>query len=303
MSAVTAIWMVPPLNGPVMSDKLTKSLLSACRHLLRPLVRILVRHGVLYSDFADSVRGAYIDVAISDLASARELSNARIGILTGVGEREVKRIRDADARAEPEVGIHQIARVLQGWCQDVDFLGPYGIPLEVPFADDPLSFEQLVARYAPGAPANALLEELVRAEAAVRTDDGYVRLVNRTYLPSPLDNLGLERLGNVVGYFIDTVDFNLQKRKQGEGRFERYAITMEGISPEDCLEFNELIREKGQHFLEIVDDWLGEHEIKGGNKLPASKSIHAGVGVFHFIENSSPTSEATFGPQPDAASS
>lgn len=124
----------------------------------------------------------------------------------------------------------------------------------------------------------------MRVQAALETDDGYVRLLNRTYLPTPLDPVGLERLGNVVNYFIDTVDFNLQKKKQGEGRFERYAITMEGLSPRDFEAFDALIREKGQELLEILDDWLGQHEIKGGHRLPDNASIKTGIGIFHFIE-------------------
>jgi hypothetical protein len=89
-----------------------------------------------------------------------------------------------------------------------------------------------------------------------------------------------------VNYFIDTVDFNLQKKRQGEGRFERYAITMEGLSSRDFEAFDALVREKGQELLEILDDWLGQHEINGGHKLPPKESIRTGVGIFHFIENS-----------------
>jgi hypothetical protein len=305
MSAATAFLAVPPYGVPVvMTDKVTKPLLAACRHLLQPLVRILIRNGVLYRDFADSVRGAYIDIATMDLSPAeRELSSTRIGILTGVAARDVQRIRDEDRSIAPEVELHQVARVLQGWCQDQDFLGPYGIPLEVPFTDDPLSFEELVTRYGTGAPARALLDELIRAHAALQTEDGYVRLLNRSYLPSPLDRLSLQRLGDAVGYFIETVDFNLQKKKHGEGRFERYAITMQGISPEDHAEFDAFLRAKAEDFLVTIDDWLGEHEIKNGSALPPSQVIREGVGVFHFIENSPRKADVSFTSQPDAANS
>ncbi len=216
----------------------------------------------------------------------RPQTDSRIAILTGLNKHDVTRIRKADEEGDDAVGLNRIARVLQGWSQDPEYLGPYGLPLEVPFAGETISFEDLVRRYAGDAPPRALLEELVRVEAALETDDGYVRLLNRTYLPSPLDPVGLERLGNVVNYFIDTVDFNLQKKRQGEGRFERYAITMEGLSPHDFEAFDALIREKGQELLEILDDWLGQHEIKGGHKLPDTASIKTGIGIFHFIEKS-----------------
>jgi hypothetical protein len=295
MSAALAIWTATPSHGLGMSENVKKSLLAACRHLLHPLVRILLRHGVSYGEFADSVRGAYIDIAAAELVPpGRPQTDARLGILTGLSMREVHRIRAADANDDSEVGLNRIARVLQGWSQDPEYLGPYGLPLEVPFAGDRISFEELVEKYAGGVPPRALLEELVRVNAALETDDGYVRLLNRTYLPTPLDPVGLERLGNVVNYFIDTVDFNLQKKKQGEGRFERYAITMEGLTPFDFVAFDALVREKGQEFLEILDDWLGQHEIKGGHRLPPSESIRTGVGIFHFIEKSPITNDDSF---------
>lgn len=268
-----------------MSENVKKPLLAACRHLLHPLVRILLRHGVSYGEFADSVRGAYIDIAKAELIpQGRPQSDSRLGILTGISKEEVHRVRALDDQNDSEVGLNRIARVLQGWCQDPEYLGPYGLPLEIPLEGDGVSFEQLVKTYADDASTRALLDELLRVNAAHETDDGYVRLLNRAYLPSPLDPVGLERLGNVVNYFIDTVDFNLQKKKQGEGRFERYAITMEGLSAGKFAAFDELIREKGQELLEILDDWLGQNEIKGGHKLPPADSIRTGVGIFHFVE-------------------
>jgi hypothetical protein len=293
MTAALSIWSAPPEYGLRMSENVKKSLLAACRHLLHPLIRILLRHGVSYGEFSDAVRGAYIDIAQNELVPPdRPQTEARIAILTGIQKREVARIRALDGELDEGVGLNQIARVLQGWSQDPQYLGPYGLPLEVPFAGETISFEELVRRYASDVPARALLEELIRVKAALETDDGYVRMLNRTYLPSPLDPLGLERLGNVVNYFIDTVDFNLQKKRQGEGRFERYAITMEGLSPQLFREFDALVREKGQELLEILDDWLGQHETKGGSKLPPSASMKTGVGIFHFIEKTpSPANE------------
>ena len=292
MSAALAIWNVQAEYGLGMSENVKKPLLAACRHLLHPLVRILLRHGVSYGEFSDSVRGAYIDIAKAELIPpGRPHSDARLAILTGISKEEVHRVRAMDEEDDSEVGLNRIARALQGWCQDPAYLGPYGLPLEIPFEGEGISFEQLVKTYTDSTNPRALLDELLRVNAARETDDGYVRLINRTYVPTPLDPVGLERLGNVVNYFIDTVDFNLQKKKQGSGRFERYAITMEGLSPSKFRAFDELIREKGQELLEILDDWLGQNEIKGGHKLSPTESIRTGVGIFHFIEKNPGTHE------------
>ena len=295
MTTAVSFWMEPPEFRLGMSENVKKSLLAACRHLLHPLVRILLRHEVNYGEFADAVRGAYIDIASKELLpSDQAQSDARVGIVTGMNAREVGRIREADANAEPKVNANQIARVLQGWSQDQDYLGPYGLPLEVPFAGERPSFEDLVDCYAVGAPPRILLGELVRVGAAAATSDGYVRMLNRTYVPSPLDPVGLERFGNIVNYFIDSVDANLQKKRQGEGRFERFAITMEGLSPSAFAEFDVFVREKGQEFIEIIDDWIGEHEMKGGHRLPPDRSIRTGVGVFQVIDRFPPEPEGGF---------
>ena len=289
MTTAVSFWMEPPEFRLGMSENLKKPLLAACRHLLHPLVRILLRHGVNYGEFADSVRGAYIDIATTEVLSPDQVhSDARIGIVTGISAHEVGKIRERDASAEPEVNANQIARVLQGWSQDQEYLGPYGLPLEVPFEGEKPSFHDLVHRYAEGAPPRIRLDELQRVGAAIETSDGYVRMLNRTYLPSPLDPLGMERFGNIVNYFIDTVDANFQKKRQGEGRFERFAMSMEGLSPDALEKFDAFIREKGQEFLEVIDDWLGENETKGGHKLPPDKSIRTGVGVFQIIDRFPP---------------
>lgn len=292
MAAALAIRDAQAEYGLGMSENVKKPLLAACRHLLHPLVRLLLRHGVSYGEFSDSVRAAYIDIAKAELVPpGRPQSDARLAILTGISKEEVHRVRAMDEEDDSEVGLNRIARVLQGWCQDPAYLGPYGLPLEIPFEGEGISFEQLVKTYTDSNSPRALLNELLRVNAARETDDGYVRLINRTYVPTPLDPVGLERLGNVVNYFIDTVDFNLQKKKQGSGRFERYAITMEGLSPSKFRAFDALIREKGQELLEILDDWLGQNEIKGGHKLPPTESIRTGVGIFHFIEKNPGTHE------------
>jgi hypothetical protein len=246
----------------------------------------LLRHGVGFGEFADAVRATYIDIAKAEwLPEGRPDTDARLALLTGIHVRDVHRIRDVSFGAPDDVELGQIARVLQGWCQNPIYLGPYGVPIEIQFSGDGLSFEKLVAECTNGeADPELVLEELMRTGAVKVTSDRYVRLLNRTYLPAPLDPLGLERLGKVVHYFVDTVDFNLQKKRQGSGRFERYAITMEGLSPEDFAALDQLVRQKGQEFLEILDNWMGKHEITGGHNLPESQAIKTGIGVFHFID-------------------
>jgi len=45
---------------------LKQGLLAAYRRLMRPLVRILIRNGVAYGEFAEIAKEVYIDVAAGD---------------------------------------------------------------------------------------------------------------------------------------------------------------------------------------------------------------------------------------------
>ena len=48
------------------------NLLAAFRYLLRPLVRIAIRNGIAYPDFAGMVQDAYVNVAAAQLKGVRD---------------------------------------------------------------------------------------------------------------------------------------------------------------------------------------------------------------------------------------
>ena len=64
-----------------MESDLKQGLLAAYRRLMKPLVRILIRNGVAYGEFAEVAKEVYIDVASNDFKVAhRKMSQARIAI-------------------------------------------------------------------------------------------------------------------------------------------------------------------------------------------------------------------------------
>jgi len=64
-------------------------LLAAFRHLLVPLVRILVRNGVPFNEFAEVVKSVYANVTAKEFTVPdRRMSASRVAILTDLlGER------------------------------------------------------------------------------------------------------------------------------------------------------------------------------------------------------------------------
>ena len=65
----------------------------AIQQLLRPLVRLLLRHSVSFAAFGEIARRVYVDVALKDFAiPGRKPSASRVAVLTGLTRKEVQRL-------------------------------------------------------------------------------------------------------------------------------------------------------------------------------------------------------------------
>ncbi len=266
-----------------MTDSVKDGLLAAYRTFMRPLVRILLRHGVAYTEFSEVLRAVFAEVAGDEFGlPGKRQSQSRIAILTGLTRKEVARLvntnfgRDVD---ENKRDIHRVARVLVGWHQDPEFTGPYGVPLEVPFeSPDGVSFSELVRRYSGDMAPRAMLDELLRVGAVEELGNDWFRVLTRSYIPEKLAPEALERMAKVIESFVTTVEINLKKERPGAGRFERIVLSDQGLSEEQLIEFDLHIRRRGQEFLEELDDWLS-----GQPAPPEDEKIYTGVGIYHFV--------------------
>jgi len=276
-------------------EDLRRQLKRAYRRLLNPLVRILIRNGITATETCELVRLVFFDAANSDefQLPGRRLSDTRVAILTGLSRKEIHRLRHEKSVVTEGTNLSRVGRVIAGWNQDADFTGPYGLPLPVPYEDDPdidaPSFCELVKRHSGDMAPRAMLDELLRTGLAEIDDDGLIRNTGRTYIPSKLDPAAIERLGTVLARISDTLDLNNQIDEPQFGRMERAVVTDIGLTEEQYQEFNNYLRAKSQQLLETLDNWIGmqEGEIgsKAGEQAPrTTKRLITGVGVYHFLD-------------------
>lgn len=280
-------------------EDLRQQLKKAYRRLLNPLVRILIRNGITASETCELVRLVFVDAANSQefQLPGRRLSDTRVAILTGLSRKEVNRLKVEDTTATQGTNLSRVGRVIAGWNQDPEFTGPYGLPLPVPYEDDPEidapSFCELVKRHSGDMAPRAMLDELLRTGLVEVDDDGLIRNTGRTYIPSKLDPEAIERLGKVLARIADTLDLNNQIDDPQFGRMERHVETDIGLTEEQYQQFNVYLREKSQQLLETLDNWLGMQEGrigKGPRTMPpdASRLLITGVGVYHFLDEKLP---------------
>ena len=271
-------------------DSLTLGLLSAYRKLLQPLVRILIRQGISYSELSEILKNVFVEVADRDFSlPGRRTSQSRIAIITGLTRKEVSRqknILDSGEALNVVSNHNRVTRVLVGWHTDPEFTGPYGMPLELPFdspGSDGPSFVDLVRRHSGDMAPRAMLDELLRVGAVEALSSGSFKVLTRAYLPEHLRPDALERFGTVVRDFLRTLEHNMQRKTVGPGRFERIVFADDGLREDLLPAFEALLRTKGQTLLIELDNWISAQELTPGAPKKRVRRIRTGVGIYHFV--------------------
>lgn len=274
------------------SNELRVQLLSAFRHLLRPLVRMLISNGVAYGELAEVAKSVYVEVASTDFSQpGKKRSGSRVAILTGLTRKEVKKHLDAanglGPDSVPPASLNRATRVLQGWFGDSEYVGPYGIPLDLPLEGEGPSFAELVRRYSGDMPARAMLEELKGVRAVVELPDGLYRAVSRSFKMSTLDPDSARYFGGALHDLASTIAHNLHPERQDAARFERAMLREEFPLPLG-VDFRAFLESEGQLFLEKLEDWVDREEQKADEQEEAGEqpqTIRLGVGVYLFQDD------------------
>lgn len=282
------------------SNQLERAIDLAVARLLRPLFRVLLRHGKSYRAFEEVAKRTFVDVAMEDFGiPGKKPSVSRASILSGLTRKEVQRLLLAPPLDDASTGErrNRAARVLTGWLRDADFLDGRGQPrpLEV---EGEHGFAALVRRHSGDMPTRAVLDELLRVGAVERLPDGQIALRARGYVPRHGAREMVDVLGADVADLIETIDHNLHQGHQAP-RFQR-KVMYRGVPPQALPAFRALSAEQAQALLERLDQWL--HQAVAD--LPAEPAADAGtaasqpgarvgMGIYYFEEIPSETSRST----------
>lgn len=275
-----------PANGPGLSSDAHKQLLYAVRRVLRPIVRLLIRVGMTYGEFADVARRLYIESAIRGRSGGIPLTRDRIAFVTGMSRQQIDYYLDNE-RAAPTV-VPTLARVatevLHRWHTDPHYLGPYGIPLELEF-DLPQArcFQSLVAQEDSKASAGRVLEELLRAGAVAYSGEKHYRAVARLFVaPEYLSPHRVEHFGDTLAHLAQTLEYNANIDDGENKRLERCVFADNGIPRELLPRFEAHARARALQFLADVDDWLSHRSSPALD--PPGDRLEVGVCVFLYVD-------------------
>lgn len=263
-----------------------QQILQACRYLLGPIVRILLRSGIPWSDFADLGKEVYVEVARRDYGiQGRPTNLARVAMMTGLSRREVGRVRKL-VEAGPDdtgPGEDRLSRILTGWHLDAEFQDSVGNPRVLAAEGEGASVLSLFRRYAGDMPHGALLKEMLQLGLVEATDTGAFRVLARDYVRTAQDPAIIQQMGVALHDHGSTLAHNVSQDRTTPARFEGMA-TNPTVNRRFSGHFQQLIEQRGEAFLQEIDAWLSQHEIQDDEEQ-AGESARMGVGIYLIYDD------------------
>jgi hypothetical protein len=272
-----------------MPDNVKTALSISLVRLLRPLVRIMLREGLTYSHFAAIAQMAFVESAAKDFVGKGMKSSASsVCALTGMTPQEVNAVLIEQERFDSSELLevsNPFARVLHGWHNDRDYVGPYGFPVDLPFDGSPLSFTNLTTRHAAGVSPHVVLKELKRLDAVTEVGFNIWKPLKQEYIEPSLSPENLGRMASLVESLLSTLENNTRGKRDGTDLFERTMIVDAPLTRAQLLELQGHLKVVGGQFLQRVDTFAAvDLQEKMGVRAGEIADIRAGLQCFLFVE-------------------
>src|SRR5262245_16261615 len=188
----------------------------ACLRLLRPLARIMLRHGLSTYDFSRIANIAFVRAARDILREqGKPVSFSRVSAITGLHRHVVSDIVNSpavgglDPSIDKDYRRNRLARVLKGWFESPCYTGEDGRPLLLPFDGTEPSFATLVRAFSGDIYPRIILDELLEVGAVKVLKDGSVKAVSRRYSAGGAEPAAIQHLGIVASDVFSTLEHNL----------------------------------------------------------------------------------------------
>lgn len=270
-----------------MSQLINKTLNAAILRLLRPLVRLLLRHGISYGAFADLAKAVYVDVAGKEFSvEGKKQTVSRVSIVTGLSRKEVARVQAIEKNADEAVmqQYNRAAKVISGWVRDQQFHNQENEPSDLLLEGDEKSFASLVKTYSGDIPSRAVLDELLRVKA-VELIDNKVHLLTHAYIPAAGESEKLQILGTDVALLINTIDHNISNKT--EPTYFQRKVAYDNVPEKGLAQLRNMSEEKAQALLEHIDKYLATQDRDSNPESDGAGYKRAGLGIYYFEEDMS----------------
>ena len=279
------------------------ALVKALRKLLRPLVRLMLSHGITYPYLSDLLKGLFVEVAEGDFRlDAKPPTDSRVSLVSGLHRKDVSRLRgfrDSAERAETAV-VPRGAQVVAQWMGHPRYLLENGQPrplARLASEGGELSFEALVTSVNSDIRSRVVLDEWLSLGVVHFDDHGQVCLNTGAFVPSQGSDEKAFYLGHNLHDHAAAAVHNLLG---GQPPFMDRSVHYNALSPESVERLNKMAEQLGMKALLAVNQAAMQAERE--DQAAASREglpppdHRFTLGVYFFAERnagSAPLSPAT----------
>lgn len=268
-----------------MSSPVQKVLTQAVGRILRPLLKLWLRHGMSYQAFEELARWVMVDIAVREFPlHGKRQTDSRVSVITGLTRHQVAHYRKLELEDSPvKAKANRATRVLTGWLTDPDF-HESGCPSSLRVDGHSPTFKELVERYGGDVPHVAIKDELVSIRAVVFNEADYtVSLLSKGLVPCDDEQLLLEIIGRDCASFFATLEHNLHApvgRKWFQKKVSYGELSKEGL--------RHLRVDQGRCAQELLEKFnTSLKALQEQDQVQAGPKVRGGWGIYYFEDEQS----------------
>jgi hypothetical protein len=262
-----------------------RALTQALARLLRPLLRVLIAHGITLPVLIRLLKELYVDVAEHEFPVAgKKQTDSRLNLLTGVHRKDIRALRGRGRPADlPSAVLSRNALMISIWAGSPNYLDARGRPRALPRTGDQPSFESLVESVSKDIRPRAVLDEWQRLGLIQIDKHERVHLNNAAFVPR-------EDFADLAFYFgrnlRDHVAASGHNLAGGKPPLLERAVYYEKLTPKSIDELAAYTRELGQQTLLAVNQKA--FELAGRDAAAPDASQRMTFGIYFFTAPDDP---------------
>jgi hypothetical protein len=257
----------------------SSSLVSAVRHILRPLVKLLLTHSITYPFLSNLLKSIYVEVATEEFRlQGKPQTDSRVSLLSGVHRKDVKNLRPERIREQTlPLSVSLSTKLVKMWANDPKRLDETGRHRPLPrlmSEGGGASFEGLVSSVSKDIRSRVILDEWLRTGIAKIDAEGRVCLNTE-----PLSKQGdfdekAYHIGQNLHDHLCAASLNLEGQQPPllENNIHCGKLTKESIAELDAL-----AKRLGMQMLDEIHKRASELETRDADKPDAVQRMNCGI--------------------------
>lgn len=254
---------------------------------VKPLVRLLLRHGVTYPAFAAALKRVFLEAAQQELARGnRPPTDSALTLLSGVHRRDVRELTRGEAQrsagtAAQAAPLGQAGEVVARWMAHPAWRTADGHPRRLLKGGGAGSFDALVAEVSRDVRPRAMLDELLRLGAVVESDAG-IELAAAGFAP----RRGFAEVNQLLADNLsDHAAASVANLEDGRNLLEQ-AIYVDELTADSVAQLQKVATRAWKSAFEtVMHEAQARFDADARDAMPEQRTHRARFGAYYFSQD------------------